>query len=256
MPRFDLPLDYTRIKLVHSFQELLDTPLNDGVNALCWQRDLPGDFAEVMAALSVTKPPRRDEPAAHDNSSDDSDSSGITRVKAAQLKRLRLTEAGKIAAELLQQDLLLLRQHGQQPRLDLIKAYARDQSAVAIATDVHSFHADSAPQAACTWLCSYTGAASQGLRNDQAQKHIDIPATRARLLQEFGGADDGAFEDFLIEHYYDLHYAPLPQAEPFDFGLGNLWRIAIDYPGNPVPPCIHRAPEPLPGRGPRLLLIA
>ncbi len=40
------------------------------------------------------------------------------------------------------------------------------------------------------------------------------------------------------------------------FGLGNLWRIAVDYPGSPVPPCIHRAPITRPGRPPRLLLIS
>jgi hypothetical protein len=252
MPRFDLAPDYGRIKLVHSFQALLDTPLTDGVNALCWQRDLPGDFNEVVASL-----PRRDGLGALGASAaQDGSGSGITPIKAAQLKRLRLSEAGRMAADIMHADLRLLQRHGQQPSLDRIDAYARDRPTASIATDVHSFHVDSAPQAACTWLCAYTGAASQGLRNDQAQKHIDIPATRAALLQAFGGADDEAFLDFLSEHCYDLHYAPLPQAKPFDFGLGNLWKIAIEYPGNPVPPCIHRAPESLPGLGPRLLLIA
>ena len=36
----------------------------------------------------------------------------------------------------------------------------------------------------------------------------------------------------------------------------HLWRIAVDYPGSPVPPCVHRAPETRPGRPPRLLLIS
>ena len=36
----------------------------------------------------------------------------------------------------------------------------------------------------------------------------------------------------------------------------NLWRIATDHPGCPVPPCIHRAPATLPGASPRLLLIS
>jgi hypothetical protein len=52
-----------------------------------------------------------------------------------------------------------------------------------------------------------------------------------------------------------LHYASIPLAQPFRFGVGNLWSIAIAYPGSPVPPCIHRAPETLPGQ-PRLLLIS
>jgi hypothetical protein len=37
--------------------------------------------------------------------------------------------------------------------------------------------------------------------------------------------------------------------------VGHLWRIAIDYPENPVPPCIHRAPDPIEGDPPRLILI-
>jgi hypothetical protein len=45
-------------------------------------------------------------------------------------------------------------------------------------------------------------------------------------------------------------------AQPFSFGLGNLWRIAVDYPGNPVPPCIHRAPTTRPEQRARLLLIS
>ena len=66
----------------------------------------------------------------------------------------------------------------------------------------------------------------------------------------------GDFREYQAENCYDLHYAPLPHARPFSFGRGNLWRIAVDYPGNPVPPCIHRAPTTLPGQPPRLLLIS
>ena len=61
---------------------------------------------------------------------------------------------------------------------------------------------------------------------------------------------------YLNENFFDLHYAPLPQARPFSFGLGHLWRIATEHPGSPVPPCIHRAPATLPGQPPRLLLIS
>ena len=84
---------------------------------------------------------------------------------------------------------------------------------------------------------------------------MDIPETRAELLRLHGGADDAAFAEFLRENCYDLHYAPAPGARPYSFGLGNLWRIATDWPGSPVPPCVHRAPAPLPGQS-RLLLIS
>lgn len=123
-------------------------------------------------------------------------------------------------------------------------------------TDVYSFHADSATVEADTYLCSYHQSASEGLRNDEARRRVDIPETRAELLQLFGGVDDGDFLEYLAENCFDLHYAPTPEARPFSFGLGNLWRIAVDYPDSPVPPCVHRAPETRPGQSPRLLLIS
>lgn len=49
MTPFTLPPDYPRIQRVNSFQELVTTPFADCVNALCWQRTLPGDFSEVAA---------------------------------------------------------------------------------------------------------------------------------------------------------------------------------------------------------------
>ena len=85
---------------------------------------------------------------------------------------------------------------------------------------------------------------------------MDIPETRAELLRLFGGTNDDDFREHLREHCYDLHFAPVSSARPFSFGVGNLWRVAVDWPGSPVPPCIHRAPETLPGQPPRLLLIS
>jgi hypothetical protein len=85
---------------------------------------------------------------------------------------------------------------------------------------------------------------------------VDIPEIRAELLRLYGGNDDAGFLEYLAENFYDLHYAPLARARPFSFGIGNLWRIAIKYPGSPVPPCVHRAPLTLPGQPARLLLIS
>jgi len=106
-----------------------------------------------------------------------------------------------------------------------------------------------------TWLCTYHGACSEGLRNEDALLKVSIPETRAALLKEYGGADDADFAEFLHEHSYDSHYAPKPDASPYPFGTFALWRIATRWPGSPVPPCIHRAPENRPG-SPRLLLIS
>ena len=162
---------------------------------------------------------------------------------------------GRLVQKLFIEDQRRLRAHGFSPELNCIQGYLRDEEPGPVSTDVFSFHADSAPVEADTWLCTYHGPASEGLRNDEARRRVDIPETRAALLEAFGGEESDGFLEYLSEHCYDLHYAPVAQARPFSFGLGNLWRVAVDWPGSPVPPCIHRAPETRPGQPPRLLLI-
>jgi len=235
-PSFTPPTGYTRIKVVASFHELVTTPLEGGVNALCWPRVLPGDFCEIVDKLGPSE--------------------GITPLDATRLNALFLTDAGRIARDILLEDQRLLRERGLAPELNCIQSYPRDEAPSPVPIDVYSFHADSAPVEADTYLCTYHGAASDGLRNDEARRRVDVPATRAELLTQFGGEDDGDFLNYLNENCYDLHYAPVTGALPFSFGLGNFWRIALDYPGNPVPPCIHRAPDTLPGQRARLLLIS
>lgn len=236
MTPFPLPSGYPRIKWVHSFHELVTTPFENGVNALCWARTLPGDFSEVVSQLGGN--------------------GGITTLDEERLEGLTLSAAGRVAVGILLEDQRLLREQGRSPILDCIQSYPREEEPGAVRTDVYSFHADSATEEADTWLCTYHGPSSEGLRNEEAQRWVDVPETRAELLKEYGGEDDGDFLEYLNENCYDLHYAPAPQAQPFSFGHGNLWRIAVDYPGSPVPPCIHRAPETLPGQPPRLLLIS
>jgi hypothetical protein len=231
-----LPPDYPRIRQVGSFDELVSTPFGDGVNALCWPRKLPGKFGEVVRHLML-----------------DDD---LTALDEERLLALPLSDAGQIAVAILIQDLRRLRDLELDPVLNAITAYPRDEEPGAIPVDVYSFHADSAPVAAETWLCTYHGTPSEGLRNDEGVRRIALPGMREILLAEYGGTDDEGFTDYLSEHCYDLHYAPLPTAQPFSFGVGHLWRIAVDYPGSPVPPCLHRAPESLPGDPVRLLLIS
>ena len=231
-----LPPGYPRIKLVNSFHELATTPFADGVNALCWPRTLPGDFREVVEHLAVSE--------------------GITTLEDAQLQSLPVSAAGRVSIEVLLADQRRLRELDLAPVLNCIAGYPRDEHPGPVPTDVFSFHADSATVETDTWLCTYHGPASEGLRNDQAIRRVDIPSTRAELLKLFGGEDNDDFRTHLNDHCYDLHYAPVPQAQPFSFGLGHLWRIAVDWPGSPVPPCLHRAPETQPGQPPRLLLIS
>ncbi len=221
--------------VVTSFEALLATPFQDGVNAVCWARDLQGDFDEVVRALGTT---------------DD-----ITSIDEARLRSLEVSPAGRQAVEALLHDLDRLRAIGAEPTLDCVRRYPRDHDGP-VATDVHSFHVDSATAPIETFLCSYTGASSEGLRNHEARRLVDVPAIRAQLLERFGGEDGDAFTAWLVENSFDLHYGALPGARPFSFGLGNLWRIAVQYPGCPVPGCIHRAPEGSPDQPPRLLLIS
>lgn len=235
MNPFVLPPDYPRVQRVKSFPELVTTPFANGINALCWERTLPGDFGEVVQQLGVSE--------------------GVTPIDEARLQSLSVSAAGRTAIEVLCEDQRVLREHGAAPVLNCFRSYPREEAPQIVATDVYSFHADSAPVAADTFLCTYHGASSEGLRNEDAQRRVDIAETRAELLKLFGGEDNADFRKFLAENCYDLHYAPLPAAQPFSFGIGNLWRIATDWPGSPVPPCIHRAPEDRPGQPPRLLLI-
>ncbi|WP_438480389.1 hypothetical protein [Oleiharenicola lentus] len=224
------------IQLASSFDELVNARFAGHVNAICWPRTLDGDFAEVVAALNAGE--------------------GITNLDEPKLRALTLSAAGQLAVDTLLADLCVLRERGLAPELNCIRAYPRDEDPLVVATDVYSFHADSAPVEADTWLCTYHGAPSEGLPNDQALRRTDAPETRAKLLAIFGGEDGDEFKAFLRENHFDLHYAPLTDAQPYSFGLGHLWRISTENPISPVPPCIHRAPAQSPSDAPRLLLIS
>lgn len=221
--------------MVDSFDDIVGRRFEDGINALCWPRRLEGDFGEVARLLA---PP-----------------TGFVAVDAPTLRALSLSPAGRTAADAMLADLRLLEELGCDPMLNCITDYRRDERGLPIATDVMSFHADRSPIEVDTWLCTYWGKSSEGLDNGGARRLVDSPAIRSALLKEYGGDDDDGFAEFLREGCFDLHYGAVEGSEPFSFGVGNLWRIAVAWPGSPVPPCVHRAPLPAPGDEPRLLLI-
>ncbi|MFI5358092.1 MAG: hypothetical protein ACHQ4G_12230, partial [Opitutales bacterium] len=198
---FDPAPGYARVKVVGSFHELVTTRFDGGVNALCWPRQLPGDFDEVATQLGPL--------------------TEITPIDEDCLLSLRLSPVGAAARDILREDQRRLREAGLDPSLDAVPPLPCDPNAGPVSLDVQTFHVDSATAATDTWLCSYNEAASLGLRNDEARREVDIPAIRAQLLRLYGGADDAGFAAYLHERFFDLHYDPVPAARPFSFGLGN-----------------------------------
>ena len=201
-------------------------------NAICWQRNLVGDFEEIVSKLELKN--------------------NITEVSVEDLENLTLTDHGELAREIIINDLRLLADFGASPSLNLIKNYERDDELDFISTDVYSYHVDRSPIATSTFLCTYFGAASDILPNDQAIQKILVPEVREKLRELHDEEED--FEAFLKDYYFDLHYQPKTNAYPINLGLGNLWRLSVDHPEQKVQPCVHRAPVENDGEY-RLLLI-
>ena len=222
-----------QIGVVATFSELLTTDFIGDRNALCWYRNLEGDFKEIVSTLQLKE--------------------NITLVAPEDLLALQLSEQGNSAREIILNDLQALTNFGAAPVLNLLKCYERDADFDFISTDVYSYHVDRSPIATDTFLCTYHGAASDIIANDLVQQKILVPEIRAQLQTLHDGPLE-EFEDFLKENYFDLHYQALPNATPINLGVGHLWRIAVDHPTQQVLPCIHRAPIEREGEY-RLLLI-
>ena len=224
--------DHHQIKTVSSFKELINMEFQGDNNAICWQRNLVGDFEEIVSKLELKN--------------------NITEVSVEDLENLTLTDHGELAREIIINDLRLLADFGASPSLNLIKNYERDDELDFISTDVYSYHVDRSPIATSTFLCTYFGAASDILPNDQAIQKILVPEVREKLRELHDEEED--FEAFLKDYYFDLHYQPKTNAYPINLGLGNLWRLSVDHPEQKVQPCVHRAPVENDGEY-RLLLI-
>lgn len=223
----------SQIGTVSTFPELVQTSFKGEMNALCWFRNLDGDFNEIVTQLNLKE--------------------NITEVSPEDLIALQLSEKGNRAREIILNDVQLLTDFGASPSLNLLKCYDRDDEFDFISTDVYSFHVDRSPIATDTFLCTYHGAASDIIANAQAEQKILIPEIRAKLKDLDDGPEE-EFEDFLMENHFDLHYQVNPAAIPINLGLGHLWRLAVDHPEQQVLPCIHRAPIENEGEY-RLLLI-
>ena len=225
--------DNNQVRVVTTFSELVNTTFQGEINAICWNRDLLGDFKEIVSKLELKE--------------------NITEVSTEDLLALQLSEKGILARDIILNDIQLLTDFGASPSLNLLKNYERDQDLDFISTDVYSYHVDRSPIETDTFLCTYHGAASDIISNDQVEQKILIPEIREQLKALHDGPET-EFETFLQEYFFDLHYQPKPNSEPVNLGSGHLWRLAVDHPTQQVLPCVHRAPVEKDGEY-RLLLI-
>lgn len=223
----------TQISVVSSFTELVDSSFAGNINAMCWSRNLMGDFQEIVTKLKLKE--------------------NITEISTHDLLALQLSENGKLARQIILEDIQQLTDFGASPSLNLLKNYERDEELDFIATDVYSYHVDRSPVATDTFLCTYFGSASDILPNHQVKQKIYIPEIRAKLKALYDGTENG-FENFLEEYFFDLHYEAQADALPINLGTGHLWKLAVDHPTQQVLPCVHRAPVENEGEY-RLLLI-
>ena len=222
-----------QVRVVSTFSELIYSDFLGEANAICWSRNLSGDFKEIVAKLDLK--------------------GNMTEVSVEDLLALQLSEQGHVAREIILKDMQLLTDYGASPSLNLLKCYERDDEFDFISTDVYSYHVDRSPIETDTFLCTYHGAASEILPNDQVEQKILIPEIREQLKQLHDGPET-EFEAFLEEYFFDLHYRAKADVKPVNLGTGNLWRLAVDHPAQQVLPCVHRAPVENDGEY-RLLLI-
>ena len=73
--------DNNQIEVVSSFSELVNSKFQGEMNALCWHRDLVGDFKEIVAKLELKE--------------------NITEVSIEDLLALQLSEQGNLAKEII-----------------------------------------------------------------------------------------------------------------------------------------------------------
>ena len=91
----------SQIGMVSTFSELVHTDFVGERNALCWYRNLQGDFKEIVAQLQIKE--------------------NITEVDSEELLALQLSEKGNSAREIILNDLRLLADFGASPALNLLK---------------------------------------------------------------------------------------------------------------------------------------
>ncbi len=226
------PIEKQHIQFVSNFQDLISLPFLGETNAMCWSRSLVGDFSEIVDQFELNDT--------------------MKVIELEELRSLQLSEHGQLAREILLNDFKLLSDYGASPVLNIIKSYEEDASNPFFPTDVYSFHVDRSPIPTDTFLCTYLGESSEILPNSKAIQKVLVPEIIAELKTTYH-IKDQEFDDFITEHFFDLHYQATANFQPIQLGNGHIWKLAVDHPERKVPPCIHRAPKEKDQK--RLLLI-
>ena len=160
----DLSHAENQIRCVKNFQELVDTPFKDEVNALCWTREMIGDFSEIIEKISLDE--------------------NMAEIDQDELLGLDLSAQGQLARDILLNDMKVLTAHGGSPILNIIKYYERDDAYPPFPTDVYSYHVDRSPIPVDTFLCTYYGAASEIIANAQAEQKILVPNSKNYMMEQ------------------------------------------------------------------------
>ncbi|MGB4904261.1 MAG: hypothetical protein WBO91_04895, partial [Saprospiraceae bacterium] len=104
----DLSHPLNQIQYVTNFSDLVSTSFHGDINAICWTRNLVGDFAEIIEKVELNE--------------------NIAELAEEELRDLHLSEHGQLARDILLNDLKLLKAHGAAPILNLIRCYDRDDA--------------------------------------------------------------------------------------------------------------------------------
>ena len=106
-----------QIQVVNSIEDLFSAPFQGAINAICWQRELNGDFAEIVNKADFY--------------------GNVTLLDEEDLLELDLSAAGQVAREVLLTDMRLLEAQGASPSLNVIREYERDDAYPFFPTDVY-----------------------------------------------------------------------------------------------------------------------
>jgi hypothetical protein len=81
-----------QIHRVTNFHDLVSTPFHSEINAICWTRQLKGDFSEIVKEIESNE--------------------NIVTIEPHRLLDLQLSEEGQLAREIILNDFKLLTDHG------------------------------------------------------------------------------------------------------------------------------------------------